>query len=264
MSIKVLIRAAAAVMVSTAAYAADLAPPYAPPAYPVAAPAAGGWYLRGEIGVGLNNFDLDFLQNPANSSNFAFRHASLEDTTIFGGGIGYEFNNWLRFDVTADYRARTHLNAFGTYTFGGGTFGDQYNGDLKSLVVLANGYVDLGTWWCLTPFIGAGVGTAWNQFADLTDTGIGTSGTGVGNNSSKWNLAWAVYAGLAYNVTQNFKMEFTYRYLNYGSVTDSITCTGGCAPDSYRLNNLSSNDFMFGMRWLLAPEPVVAPISTRG
>jgi opacity protein-like surface antigen len=267
-SIKVLIRAAAAAMFTTTAYAADMAQPYAPPpqiAYPVSAP-AGAWYLRGDIGVGLDNFSLDFLQNPLNSSNFAFQHSSLGDTTIFGGGIGYEWNNWLRFDVTADYRARTHLNAFGTYTLGGGTFGDNYNADLKSLVVLANGYIDLGTWWCLTPFIGAGVGGAHNTFADLTDTGIGTSGTGIGRDTSKWSPAWALYAGVAYNVTQNFKVEFSYRYLNFGSVTDTIDCAGGCNPDSYKLNNLTSNDFMFGMRWLLAPEPVVMPpaISTRG
>ena len=25
---------------------------------------------------------------------------------------------------------------------------------------MANGYVDLGTWWCMTPFIGAGIGTS--------------------------------------------------------------------------------------------------------
>ena len=50
-------------------------------------------------------------------------------------------------------------------------------------------------------------------------------------------------------MTQNFTVEFAYRYLNYGSVTDTINCTGGCNPDSYKLQNLSSNDFMLGMRW---------------
>ena len=35
--------------------------------------------------------------------------------------------------------------------------------------MLANGYVDLGTWWCVTPFIGAGVGTARVTIANYTD-----------------------------------------------------------------------------------------------
>ena len=35
---------------------------------------------------------------------------------------------------------------------------DTYQGYLKSWVFLANAFVDLGTWECFTPFVGAGVG----------------------------------------------------------------------------------------------------------
>ncbi len=116
-------------------------------------------------------------------------------------------------------------------------------------VILANGYIDLGTWNCLTPFIGAGVGVAFNSLEDFTDIGIGTSGSGVGSNPTETHLAWALHAGVSYAVTQNFSVELAYRYLNYGSITDTINCTGGCHPDSYKFHNLSSNDFMLGFRW---------------
>ena len=56
---------------------------------------------------------------------------------------------------------------------------DSYQGFLQSWVVLANAYVDLGTWDCLTPFVGVGIGGAWNKFADLTDIGIPTAGSGI-------------------------------------------------------------------------------------
>jgi hypothetical protein len=65
-SVKILIRAAAATMVSTAAYAADMAAPLPPPVYQpppmmyqpqptvMEAPAlSGGWYLRGDVGIGI-------------------------------------------------------------------------------------------------------------------------------------------------------------------------------------------------------------------
>ena len=43
---------------------------------------------------------------------------------------------------------------------------------------LANAYVDLGTWWCFTPFIGAGVGGARNMISGVQDQGIiGFNGT---------------------------------------------------------------------------------------
>jgi opacity protein-like surface antigen len=266
-SVKFFIHTGAACLLSTAALAADLSPP--PIAYQpqVAVVESGGWYLRGDIGVGIMNaIDLTYLPNPLNApNNFTFQHHSIGDTTFINGGVGYEMNNWLRFDVTAEYRSKADFNAFGIYTFGGGTFGDNYHGELRSWVFLGNAYVDLGTWDCITPFIGAGIGGAWNQMADLVDTGIGTSGSGVGRNTSNWSPAYALYAGLAYNVSQNLKLELTYRYLNYGSVTDTIDCTGGCNPDSYKFGNFSSNDIMIGMRWMLQPAITpVMPISTRG
>jgi len=58
--------------------------------------------------------------------------------------------------VTAEYRAKSRIYACGTYTFGGGTFGDICEGNLKSWLFLANAYADLGTWYCLTPFDGVG------------------------------------------------------------------------------------------------------------
>jgi opacity protein-like surface antigen len=256
--------AVVATTISTAAFAADLAPPMMYKAPPEVAETSG-WYLRGDIGVGINTFNLQFQQNALNNSNFAFDHSSMADTTFIGGGLGYELNNWLRFDATLEYRARTQFNAFGQYTFGGGTFGDQYQGYIKSVVGLANVYVDLGSWWCLTPYVGAGIGGAYNSVADFTDIGIGTSGAGIGLNVSKWSPAYAFYAGVDYTVTPNFKIGMEYRYLNYGSITDSINCIGGCNADSYRFGSLSSQDIMVGFRWMLQPAEVPAmPIRSRG
>ena len=64
---------------------------------------------------------------------------------------------------------------------------------------------------------------------------------------SKWNLAWALYAGVSYNVTKNFKVDLTYRYLNYGSITDTVDCNGGCFPDSFKFDKLYSHDIMLGV-----------------
>lgn len=279
-SVRFLITTAAASMLTSTAFAADMSLPppayqpppvaYAPQPQVVAQPTSSGWYLRGDIGVGItSNANFQFLQNPLNNSNFAIQHASMGDTTFFGAGVGYEFNNWLRFDVTGEYRTKSAFNAFGIYTLGGGTFIDTYQGFLRSTVFLANGYIDLGTWNCLTPFIGAGVGAAYNTFSDLVDIGVPTAGSGIGRNSSNFNLAWALHAGISYAVTQNFSVELAYRYLNYGSVTDTIDCNGGCNPDSYKLKSLTSNDLMLGVRWRFPVEqpvyqPPQFPLASRG
>ncbi len=251
------ILATIAVLFAGAAHAADYIPPAPPQPYvppPPPQPCCDSWYLRGYVGIGLNNnSDVEYLPAPANVGNgFNFEHNDIADTPFIGLGIGYEVNNWLRIDATAEYRSKTEVTAFGSYTFDGGVFGDSYHGYLKSWVFLANAYVDLGTWNCFTPFIGAGIGGAYNTMSDLTDIGIFTSGRGIGRDSSDWHMAWALYAGVAYNISQSLKIELTYRYLNYGSVTDTIDCLGnGCGggADSYKFGNFSSNDFMLGLRW---------------
>jgi opacity protein-like surface antigen len=257
-SVTLLIRTAAAALFSTTAYAADMPQPAPPPQLTyqpvVMEQPEGAWYLRGDIGVGIIN-KVDFIYEPSGPIDILSQHASMGDTVFFNAGIGYEFNNWLRFDVTGEYRSKSDFNAFIAYNFGGAAV-DNYTGFLKSTIVLANAYLDLGTWNCVTPFVGFGVGGAYNTFADLADSGT-TAGTGIGRNSSQMNFAWALHAGLAYNVTQNFSVELAYRYLNYGSVTDNIDCFGGCKPDTYKLQDLTSQDVMLGMRWRF---PIESPV----
>ena len=90
--------------------------------------------------------------------------------------------------------------------------------------------VDLGTWWCLTPFVGAGIGGAYNQLAISSISTRTNGGYGFGRNSAEWHMAYALYAGLAYNVSKSLKIDFSYRYLNYGSITDTVDCVASCNP----------------------------------
>jgi opacity protein-like surface antigen len=255
----------AASFTTSAAHAADWQQPQPQPIYiqqpQVIEEFASAWYLRGDVGVGINRtYTLDYLPSPPNVGNgFAIEQKSIADTLFVGGGIGYEFNNWLRFDGTAEYRSKTAISAFGAFPNNPVNGTDFFNGYLKSWVFLANAYVDLGTWNCFTPFVGAGIGAAYNTMSGLTDFNTnGGLGRGIGRDSSEWHLAWALHAGVAYNVTKNFKVELAYRYLNFGSVTDTIDCIGGCNPDSLKFGSLSSQDIKLGLRWTccdFAPPP---------
>ena len=288
--VKILGFAAAAALLSTATLAADLPPPLPPPIYraPVVVE-TGGWYLRGDVGVGIQKFQsFDFIQTNASSgavwpATWRIDVKDIKDTFFIGGGIGYQWNNWLRFDFTADYRADVKFKAVGSYVnFPNPALGrafDLYDGDHSAVVLLANVYLDLGTWWCLTPFVGFGAGGAHHRTSALTDIGLNTDGLGASafgfanTDHTEWNFAWAAHAGLAYTVTNNFKVEFAYRYLNMGNVqTSEVLCgasgcgTGGGPRAFYTLHNLDSHDFKIGMRWLLqqdAPPPAY-PIMRKG
>ncbi len=88
------------------AQAADLLPPL-PPIDPYV-PSFSGWYLRGDVGVGINQIsDARSTFDPFNSAGGAAPvvtrvSTALGDPAIAGVGVGYQVNNWLRFDGTGE------------------------------------------------------------------------------------------------------------------------------------------------------------------
>jgi opacity protein-like surface antigen len=263
------------------AFAADvpLPPPVMQtPVMPIMMPAPveaeSRWYLRGDVGVGaVQSAGVDWQPNPLNNfTDFTIQSFGMGDQAFLNVGAGYEFNNWLRFDFTAEYRTKASFNFWGGYTVACpnpyAQCLDVYNGFISSYVFLANAYVDLGTWCGLTPFVGFGIGTAANTISGFSDVGIPTGGAGIGAPVTDWDLAWAVHAGVSYSITPNLKLELAYRFLDLGSVTSSINCVGGCNPDSYRFHNLEFQDLMIGFRWMFevgpsyasAPPQLIAPM----
>lgn len=281
----ILALAGATTLLSTAALAADLPPPLPPPMImPAPVVVTGGWYIRGDVGIAQKSFS-DFSHTQTNPgfgwpASWRIDQKDIADAAFVGFGVGYAWNNWLRFDVTGEYRMKEAFKVIGSYTKScpGGRCFDVYEGNHSNWLVLANAYIDLGTWWCLTPFVGAGVGTAYHKFTGLTDVGHisdGTTGFGYAStNSSKWSTAWALHAGLAYNVTNNFKVELAYRYVNFGTLdTPIIDCaSSGCAGTSgprafYSFTNYYTQDIKIGMRWMLqqdTPAYLPPPVMRKG
>ena len=91
---------------------------------------------------------------------------------FFGLGVGYKFNDWFRADVTGEYRGKANFHGSDNVAFTGGQGVDNYSGSKSEWLFLANAYVDLGTWSCFTPYIGAGVGGSYNTIRSFRDDGI--------------------------------------------------------------------------------------------
>jgi opacity protein-like surface antigen len=270
-SVKFLMAAGAASLLTSAALAADMPSIMPAPQYYAPPPPAdfGGWYLRGDIG--MTNQRLKSLDNPdPNAALFTQTGMGFDSSMLFGVGVGYQVNNWFRADVTGEYRGRAnfHGSQF-TNAFPGTSLVDNYSGAKSETVILANAYVDLGTWWCVTPFIGAGVGTSYNRISNFRDDGFGNT-FGVARPSSvtyaadagKWNLAWALHAGLGYKVTPNVTVEFAYSYVNLGDATTGANSNfgGGATPQfPWTMKGITSNDLKLGVRWNLDNPPVYTP-----
>jgi len=288
--------AVALAALSGAAAAADLLPP--PPAYepppPISAPEMGGWYIRGDVGVGVNNV-AGAQTNPTglstlpagDSGSESWYNNAISDAALFDVGVGYQVNNWFRADVTGELRGSAGYSGLQVINIAAGPdagyqAADFYKGNLSSVLGLVNAYADLGSWYGVTPYVGAGVGVSFNHFSGASDQGqIGAAGGlgpvspsgGVFGASTTTNLAWALMAGFDYSINHNLKLELGYRYLDYGKFRSggSSCLSGNGAAGSFNVANcggaftvaskeLTSNDFRLGLRYYCdSPAPLPPP-----
>jgi opacity protein-like surface antigen len=281
-SLKTLALAGAmAVSASAIAQAADfpMAPPPPPPPPELRGSISSGIYLRGDIGVGITNIGK-YEQDDLRSAGGSFIAKEDRSTSFFAGaGIGYRFNNWFRVDGTFEFRGGGQIGGSDrleyTNDFGRpGILTNTYKGNLSSMVALFNAYVDLGTWNCLTPYLGAGIGVAQNRVTGLTDQGanwidpvgpfaaiiqptLGTAGSG-----SKTGMAWALMAGVGYEVNKNLTLEVGYRYLNLGDAQSGrlVNAFTGQVQGPLKVKDIDSHDIKIGMRWNFGDPDCCGPV----
>ena len=228
---------ALAAMSATAADAADVRAPLPAPPPIQSAPSvideyASGWYLRGDVGYRLNSTSgVDALIGPQPING------RIDDSYFLGGGVGYKMR-WFRADLTLDYGTRAGFHADTPART------DDYFVKMDNFAILANGYLDLGTWSGITPYIGGGLGGALVRSMEFTRLTTPTAFPSQVN--SRWNFAWAAMAGVSYNLSSNFLIDLGYRYLNMGDLPTETNVFG----NSLNIKSLSDHEFRLGVRYM--------------
>lgn len=214
---------AAAMLLAGVAQSADLYQPQ--PAEPimdapeVTVQEATGWYLRGDAAYSFNKLrGAEYFQG-SNANRVDFDRAELKDSFALGMGVGYQVNSYLRTDLTFDYLTKSD--------FRGGTTGECGVGipctsrdvaSLRAYYLMANAYVDLGTYGLFTPYLGAGIGGGYVKWGNLRNTICDDPAAGGDCYSNdhkgraKWRLAYQFMAGTAIDLTCNLKADVGYRF----------------------------------------------------
>jgi opacity protein-like surface antigen len=228
----------AALVSCAAAHAAD--PPRSWPVYERPAPRyvemVSGWYVRGDFGYRFNEMQSVQGGQPVTSFNYP---DSLGVT--FGGGYKYQ---WFRFDATVDYAPRVTARATSTNA---AASQPQYTTKIDALSLLTNFYIDMGTWYGFTPYVGAGFGVTYLRSRDYEDTAIApVAGTPSGGRT---NFSWAAMGGVSYQIDARWLVDVGYRYLSMG---DLPTSAGTSNPlDHTTWKRLSAQEIRIGLRFLL-------------
>lgn len=248
--------AALAATAPAGAFAADL-PLVVYEEPPVYAAPAGGWYLRGSIGMTnqrLDRLEYRYFNEPGFEQSF-IDEGGFDAGPAVSVGVGYRLNEWLRGDLTAEYRGKTSFDALDRVveTATGNITTNDYEAKKSEWLFLANAYADLGNYRGIVPYIGAGIGASRNRISHFTDTNVQSGGGGFAGSASEWNFAWALHAGLGYEVTDQLTLDFGYSYLDLGDGTTATAENFDPAlsrpNDGFKFKDITSHDFKVGLRY---------------
>jgi opacity protein-like surface antigen len=249
---------------AVAAYAADLGLPEPEPCVGCSGP----WYVKGFVGAAnphVGGIDYELI-----TPGFVTYDKDIKNTALFGIGFGYDTGHYFRFDITGEYRGDAafffhdkYPGADGDFAAdaGGGT--NEYTADIESWLGLANAYIDLGTWHCVTPYVGAGVGFASLSITGYKDVNVPNLGVAYGQNNTETNFAWAVYAGLSYKVNPSLTIDLSYRYTDLGDIRTGTITTYDLTASSggFQIEDITSNDLMLSVRMALGGQPAPMPVA---
>lgn len=308
--------ALASVAWAQGAAAADLFGPAPPPVYPASvAPnlveVGSNWYIRGDVGLSFVDAPTVSISSlsapPIGYLGSTFTGGSTGSSTDYSGGVGfgYRLSDYFRIDATWEYRTGPSRNRslaaicpYGLIGVNNAATGapagylydaaDTCLGGLKlsqhNNTMLANAYVDLGSYGGFTPYVGAGVGLNVNSmqgsssfieaangipyaanltpFAPYPPLWVNAAGQPIAPqpgvpftsqnwyrtiNSTTYGFAYAFTAGLGFKLNPSATLDVGYRYLDAGTSSLLVNPQTGL---SVRQRN-TSQEIRAGIRYVL-------------
>lgn len=276
---------AAAVLLSFAAgfaSAADLGGSLkdGPAAAPVfMQPAAGPCYFRADAGYSMANrptvkwpvrSDTQILDAAGNQVGYTstfitddVSNGKLDNTWLgeFGYGCSFGGSRGFRLEMMGGaHGKRNYVGEPGNYTHtiirpAGGTttpyIDDPMHFSIKTYTLMVNAYKDFGNFAGFIPYVGVGIGLAYNQMSDVYFTGNPfLTNTIYGDNDL--SLAWSAMAGVGYQLNNRAIIDVGYRYLDTGRISSAKHDNGqspGFVNPRVNVDDYSAHEIKVGLRY---------------
>jgi len=214
------------------AYAADL--PFLSKEPLVVSEFVSNWYLRGDVGYRVADTSGGGL------AGVGFTDTSGSNVASFDFGIGYKMGAF-RADVTANYGMKQHF--FGSSAVAA----PDVQATFEAITTLVSGYYDFGTWYGLTPYVGAGIGFTWIKPSNVSSISLFTLAPAVTTTSpGGWDFSWAATAGVSYPITRNLALDTSYRFLHVGTPKTTLSNIG-----IIDYGDINAHEFRFGARYMI-------------
>lgn len=222
-----------------------------------------GIYITGKMGASIAQMSgqkvtgTPYEKTEEKASFNMGRHS----TGVFSGGIalGYNFLNDFNLPIRAEldfttrgkanskYDLEREVDEYGSYTT------DAKN-QIRLTTLMINAFYDFKNQSSFTPYISAGLGYARinhktilsSSYSDYFNPESSISGSDSRSHKAN-NLAWSVGAGIKYIVSENFDVDFSYKYLDAGKSKFSYDYSGYSRNESKV--KIKTNDLMLGVTY---------------
>ncbi len=230
-----------------------------------------GWYLRGDIGGSITTV--------AGETNVTSGDVDLGETISVSVAAGFEAGDGIRVEFGLSHLTGLSFSGSngvdcGTELVGlvtvpiTGNCSATFDGDVSSSSLTASAFKDFSKVAGFTPYVGLGggftylssSGVSWDAVCEgtaATDCGVG-GGVGnfpIGSGSYAAESAFALTAnamlGASYDISENMKLDFGYKYTYIGSTTLATNSGSGLNQSDLDLESLQNHELRVGIRYAI-------------
>jgi opacity protein-like surface antigen len=218
------------------------APGYAQPAAPV-----GPCYFRSDVGYSWSRTpDATYVGNV----DPTVYGESMSNGGLIEAGLGCAMGS-------RGFRAEMMLGAREERTFKGHytdftpvvPVDPTLTTHVKSYTMMFNAYRDLGKMGGFVPYVGAGIGWAYHKVGDVTSDFNGGCGGCVQFGEDKLSFAWALMAGVGYQISDRAILDIGYRYIDMGLARSSHADSNLGWNPRLEIDDQRAHEIKIGLRY---------------
>ena len=221
---------------------------------------SGPCYFRADVGYDAStDADITWAQTDPTSHVFLSDKVKTlsSDTAWFGeAGVGCgSGSRGLRGEVMLGYHGARDLEgepANAWYQPAGGPGvppeADPLHASITSYTLMFNAYRDMGNVRGFTPYVGAGVGMAYNKMDEVYFTGNPALVNTI-HGSNELSFAWSAMAGVGYQISDRAIIDVGYRYLDLGDASSDRVDSAGFVNPRVNVDDIASHEIKVGLRY---------------
>ena len=187
-------------------------------------------------------------------------NVSLDNTWLAEGGLGCgSGSRGFRAELMFGYRGDRKLDGEPNIYDPGPQVGDPdgtlpdpiddpLHTSIQTYTMMLNVYKDLGNFNRLVPYVGAGIGVAYHDVDEVYFTGNPNLVNRIEGNSDI-SFAWALMAGVGYQISERAILDFGYRYIDMGKASSGRADTAGFVNPAVQIDDIDAHEFKLGLRY---------------